>query len=135
MKRSKAIVLDSWAVIAYFEDEPAGERVADLISDAQESGIPLLMNVVNVGEVWYTFVRRHSVKDADEALRDLRSLGIKFHEVDWDLTRVAAAYKTKGGIAYADCFAAALAKHNKAALVTGDKEFKQLEDEISIVWL
>ncbi len=80
-------------------------------------------------------VEFQSVKDADEALRDLRSLGIKFHEVDWDLTRVAAAYKTKGGISYADCFAAALAKHNKAALVTGDKEFKQLEDEISIVWL
>ena len=33
------------------------------------------------------------------------------------------------------CFAAALAKIRKAELVTGDPEFKQVEDEIKIGWL
>lgn len=32
-------------------------------------------------------------------------------------------------------FAAALAKSRKAELVTGDPEFKQVEDEIKIGWL
>jgi predicted nucleic acid-binding protein len=36
---------------------------------------------------------------------------------------------------YADCFAAALAKLRKAELVTGDKEFRQIEDEVKIQWL
>lgn len=35
----------------------------------------------------------------------------------------------------ADAFAAALAKEKKAELVTGDPEFKALEDEIRINWL
>jgi predicted nucleic acid-binding protein len=35
----------------------------------------------------------------------------------------------------ADCFAAVLAKIRKAELVTGDREFKQVEDEIKIGWL
>jgi predicted nucleic acid-binding protein len=135
MKKPKSIVLDSWALIAYFEDEPAGEKVAEIIADSQDGGIPLLMSVVNVGEVWYTFARRHSIKDADEAIRDLHSLGIRFHEADWDLAKIAAAFKAKGRISYADCFAAALAKHNKATLITGDREFKQLEKEIDIAWL
>jgi len=38
-------------------------------------------------------------------------------------------------MSFADCFAAALAKQRKAHLVTGDLEFKQIENEISINWL
>jgi predicted nucleic acid-binding protein len=35
----------------------------------------------------------------------------------------------------ADCFAAALAKHKKGKLYTGDPEFKVMEKELQIVWL
>ena len=38
-------------------------------------------------------------------------------------------------ISCADVFAAALAKLRKAELVTGDLEFKQMENEIRIGWL
>jgi predicted nucleic acid-binding protein len=43
--------------------------------------------------------------------------------------------KARGSIAYGDCFAAALAKMKKAEVVTGDKEFKQVEGEVRILWL
>ena len=56
-KKPRAIVLDSWAVIAYLEDEPAAEKVADIIADAHEQQIQLLMTVVNAGEVWYIVAR------------------------------------------------------------------------------
>jgi predicted nucleic acid-binding protein len=35
----------------------------------------------------------------------------------------------------ADCFAAALARHKTAMLLTDDLEFKQVEREIRIQWL
>jgi predicted nucleic acid-binding protein len=38
-------------------------------------------------------------------------------------------------MSYADCFAAALAKLRKAELVTGDKEFRQIEGEIKVSWV
>lgn len=44
-------------------------------------------------------------------------------------------FKVKGNISFADCFAAAVAENKKATLVTGDPEFKQLENELSIAWL
>ena len=132
---TKAIVLDSWAIMAYLQDEPAAEQVADIIADAKEDATPLLMSVINAGEVWYALARRRSVADADTALRWLREIGIDLVDADLELTRTAASYKAKGGISYADCFAAALAKHHKATLVTGDTEFKRLESEISIDWL
>ncbi len=56
-------------------------------------------------------------------------------DADWALTRQAAHYKAFKKMSYADCFAAALAKMQKASLFTGDPEFKEVEGEISIVWL
>ena len=62
-------MLDSWSIIAYLEDEPAGERVAGVIADAHESGIPLLMAIVNVGEVWYILARETSESEADQKIK------------------------------------------------------------------
>jgi uncharacterized protein len=134
-KKPKAIVLDSWAVIAYLEDEAAAEKVADIIGDAHEDGIPLLMTVVNAGEVWYIVARGTSSADADASIKQLRDLGIEFVEADWDLAKDAGYFKSRNKMSFADCFAAALAKERKAHLATGDLEFKQVENEVAISWL
>jgi uncharacterized protein len=133
--KPKAIVLDSWAIIAYLEDEQAAEKVADIISDAHEQGVPLLMTVINAGEVWYIVARETSASDADASIKQLRDLGIEFVDADWTLAKDAGHFKSKKKMSFADCFAAALAKKTKAHLATGDPEFKQVEQEITIVWL
>lgn len=135
MKKPKIIVLDSWPMMAYLQGETAAKRVIDIIADAHDNGHSLLMSVVNAGEVWYNIAQRTGPDRADEAIDLLRSLGIKFIDVDWETTKIAANYKAKGGVSYADNFAAALTKHHKATLITGDAEFKQLEKEITINWL
>ncbi len=134
-RKAKAIVLDSWAIMAYLEDEPAAERVADIIADAHEEDVPLFMTVVNLGEVWYIIAREASEADANRSITELRQLGIKFVDADWDLAYEAAGLKSKHKMSFADCFAAALAKQKKAHLITGDPEFKQVEQAVTIVWL
>ena|ERR1700738_4603429 len=134
-RKPKAIVLDSWAVIAYLEGEAAAERVADHIADAHENDIPLFISVVNAGEVWYIIARETTVGDADRSITELRHLGIGFVDVDWPLAHEAGGFKAKHKMSFADCFAAALAKHKKGVLLTGDAEFKQVEQEITIDWL
>ena len=134
-RKDKPIVLDSWAIMAYLEDEPAGENIGDAIADAHEHDIPLLMSVVNVGEVWYIIARETSPADAESSITQLRHLGIDFVEVNWLLARDAARYKSKHKMSYADCFAAALTKQRDAVLFTGDPEFKEIEREITVRWL
>lgn len=134
-KKPRAIVLDSWAVMAYLEDEPSAERVADIIADAIEEGTPLEMTVMNLGEVWYIIAREASEAEAQRSVVELRQLGIDIVDADWSLTREAAGFKSKHKMSYADCFAAALAKQRKAHLVTGDPEFAQVEQEIQVIWL
>ncbi|MCB7130309.1 MAG: type II toxin-antitoxin system VapC family toxin [Candidatus Brocadiales bacterium] len=130
-----ALVLDSWSVLAYLKGEPRGKLVAALMAEAHKTRIPLHMCVVNIGEVWYILARETSPAEADKVIEQLQQEVIKGVDADWNLTRVAAAYKSTYKIAYADCFAAALAKINDAELITGDPEFKQLEGEIRIQWL
>jgi predicted nucleic acid-binding protein len=48
---------------------------------------------------------------------------------------LAADFKSRHKISYADAFAAALAKQRQAELVTGDPEFRTLDSEIRIHWL
>lgn len=128
-------VLDSYALMAFFEDEPGADFVRGLIHKVVDSDTSLLMTVVNLGEVWYSIARNNSPEIADQYIHEIKGMGIEIVEVDWALTRQAATYKTGGNISYADCFAAALAKLKKAELVTGDKEFKSLDGEIKISWL
>ena len=133
--KAKAIVLDSWSIIAYFEDEPAAEQVESIIADAHESGVPLLMTVVNAAEVWYIFARESSAKEADQSIAELQLLGIGFVDVDWSLSLKAAEFKSRHKMSLADCLAAALAQDRKADLATGDHEFKQVEGKVKIRWL
>src|SRR5438445_467378 len=77
-RKPRAIVLDSWAIMAYFEDEPAAEKVADIIAEAHEEDTPLFMSVVNAGEVWYILARRTSESEANRGVHELRQLGIEF---------------------------------------------------------
>ena len=134
-RKPRAIVLDSWAIMSYLGNEPSAERVADIMADANEEHVPLFMTVVNAGEVWYILAREVSVAEADSSIRQLRQLGIKFIDADWDLAHEAAGFKAKHKMSFADCFAAALAKQKNAHLVTGDREFTQVEKDISVTWL
>ncbi|HEX9626123.1 MAG TPA: type II toxin-antitoxin system VapC family toxin [Acidiferrobacterales bacterium] len=134
-RHPKTIVLDSWAVLAYLEDENPGKQVAEILASAHEHGASLLMTTVNAGEVWYIVAREVSETEAERAVADLQRLGIRFVDGDWHLTRLAAGFKAKHRMSYADCYAAALAKDRKAELVTGDKEFQQVKNDVRINWL
>jgi predicted nucleic acid-binding protein len=130
-----AKILDAWALMAYFKDEPAGPAVEELIHKASADKIRLLLCVVNWGEVYYGMWRAGGPAVADSAAADLSQLPIELVVADLPLAKQAAIYKATHKMSYADAFAAALAKVKNAELVTGDAEFKPLEKEIKIHWL
>ena len=134
-RRHKGLVLDSWAVLAYLQGEDAAKHLADALAEAIQAEAPLLMSVVNAGEVWYILAREVSMAEADRSISTVQSWGVEFVPADWTHAREAAALKSKHRMSYADAFAAALAKSRKAELVTGDPEFEQLGDYTSIRWL
>jgi len=128
-------VLDAYSVIAFLEHEPGYEQVEKLLEHAASTGRLLLMCTVNWGEVYYNVMRETGSSKAEDVRRFLETLPIELVPADVELARQAAIYKASHKMSYADGFAAALAKTRKATLVTGDKDFKQVEGEIKIIWL
>lgn len=129
-------VLDSYALMAFFEDEPGADAVRGLILKAEERSVNLLMSVVSLGEVWNFVARTNSPETADRYVSEIQGMAVEIIDADWQLTRQAAVFKAGGIISsYTDCFAAALAKSRRGELVTGNREFKSLEGQIKISWI
>jgi ribonuclease VapC len=131
----KRYVLDSYAMIAYFEDEPGADRVAQVLRQLIQGKAKGFMSVVNWGEVYYNTMREQGVAGAEKVILQLDKFPIQIVEVNKNLAYEAAKLKGKYRIAYADCFAVALSVKLSASLVTGDSEFKKLQERISIQWI
>ncbi len=132
---SGAIVLDSYALLALLREEAGGEEVARILERAGQRDQPVQMTEVNYAEVQYVVRRKDGEAAWASVARELGAVPIEFHPVDRRLAEVAADFKTRFRLSLADACAAALAKELRAELVTGDPEFKALEEELKIRWL
>jgi len=133
--RAAVRVLDSYSLIAYIEAEDGKETMIEIFRSARDSGKACLLSVVNWGEVYYITLRETSQQHADEVAHLISTLPVHIVPADLEAAKQAAIFKSSKKMSYADCFAAALAKQRRVELVTGDKEFKQVEREIKILWL
>ncbi|MEK6776903.1 MAG: type II toxin-antitoxin system VapC family toxin [bacterium] len=133
--RAATRILDSYSLIAYFEGEAGKEKMIEILRTARDSGRPLLLSVINWGEIFYITLREAGRERADQLAHLISTLPVEVIPADLELTRLAAEFKANNKMSYADCFAAALAKLRKAELVTGDKEFKQVEGQVKIMWI
>lgn len=131
----KRFVLDSYAILAFFQKEPGSDAVYNLLKEALAERVFLFLSIINLGEIFYITAKRLSLLEAKEIINDVQSLPIRIENAPFDRVLKAAEIKASYPLSYADSFAAALAEELKATLVTGDPEFKSLKDRISILWL
>jgi len=129
------IVLDAYALLVYLGGEAGCDAVRDLLADAAARGARLLMTSVNLSEVLYIVQRKHGPGKVADCLTALDLLPVDVVDVDAGLAREAARFKATRKMSFADCFAAALARIRRGKVVTGDREFKAVESEVSILWI
>jgi ribonuclease VapC len=130
-------VLDSWALVAFFEDEPAASQVEEVLDQASSNQHRLFLSAINWAEIYYSTMREVSQEAADRHAEIIAQLPIEIVGLtdDLQLARQAAIFKARHRLSLADAFAAALAKEKRAELLTGDPEFRALEGEIKVRWL
>jgi ribonuclease VapC len=108
--------------------------VKGLLAEAEAGTARLFMSAINVGEVYY-YVRKYQGEGLAKPWRESsRALPVTIEvptmEEVWD----AALLKGQYPIAYADAFAAALARKYRCPLVTGDPEFRSIA-ELELDWV
>ena len=128
-------VLDSFALLAYLDDEPGAARVGDLLARAQKGRVEIWISIINFGEVVYLVERERGRDSAKIAIAAIDQLPVAVADADRLLTFGAAHIKAHHAISYADAFAVALAQSKGGSVVTGDPEFKNVESLVLVEWL
>lgn len=85
MKRRS--LLDSFAIMAWIQDEPGAQIVEDLLVEARRKHEELLLHEVNLAEVYYLTIRRTGEERARRLADQLLSLPLQV---------VSAAPKSSG---------------------------------------
>jgi predicted nucleic acid-binding protein len=135
MPAKKRRLLDSFALLAFLAGEPAGAGVERTLGAAHRAGERILMNEVNIGEVFYVTAKTRSLEAADLFLRRLETLPIEPVGNTFDDVMAAARIKARYPLSYADAFAVATAMKHDAVVLTGDPEFRAANDLVEIEWL
>ncbi len=131
----KSYVLDSYAVLMYFQDEEGANQVEELLRQAAQGKATMLISAVNLGEIAYITQRKAGVEGKHKLLSAMDLLPVRVVDADRNLALKAAEIKAGHAISYADCFALALAQIANGVILTGDPEYKKVEKIIPIHWL
>lgn len=135
MPEARRRLLDSYAILALLNDEDGADAVADHLRTAIETGAPLLINEINVGEVYYIVGKHRSIDEAERVLDHLETLPLEVVGNTYDDVLDAARIKAAHPLSYADAFAVATAARFDAVVVTGDREFETVEGLVSVEWI
>jgi predicted nucleic acid-binding protein len=120
---TKTYVLDASAVLDFVNAGTGARRVREILREGVQQDVPLLMSVVNWGEVFYILWQRRGEEVARKAIENL------------DQSLKAGEIKARYKMSYVDCLVAALAALRKAVLVTSDRDFEKLGRQAKILWI
>jgi predicted nucleic acid-binding protein len=133
-KRMSVAVVDAWAVLALLQGEaPAAFQLRRYLRRARAGSLRLLLNWVNLGEVYYRVARKRGLDTADETLKAVRALPLELYPARDKLVLEAARLKGSFAISYADAFAVATARAEGGPVLTGDPEIVSLPRRVVAV--
>jgi ribonuclease VapC len=128
-------VLDTFALLAYLQDETGASRVQALLENAAIEKCRVCISIINLGEMLYVIERRAGVARTQDALALMRQLPLEILPADEQTVFAAAHIKASHPLSYADAFAIAAAVQENAVILTSDPEFKAVESLVTVEWL
>lgn len=133
--KTPCYVLDSFALLAYLENEAGASLVEEVLMNANQGVNQVLFSLINYGECLYIVERERGLLQAQTMIGMIDQLPIAVVEVDRTHVLAAAHLKAHYPIAYADAFAVSLAQRRQATLLTGDPEFAKIQHLVTVRWL
>jgi predicted nucleic acid-binding protein len=128
-------VLDSFAMLAYLSGETSMSRVKEVMAQALQGECQIVLSLINLGEVIYITERELGLAQAQAALAAVEQLPIEVLPATREAVLAAAHIKATYPVAYADAFAVAAAQAYQGIVLTGDPEFKVVEELVAVEWL
>ena len=133
-------VLDACALIAFLRDEEGAELVGEVYEKANAGEVRLVMNRINLVEVYYDFYRSKGKGYADNFFSNIKQSEIIVKDVPDDVLLEAGRLKATYPVSLADSFALSQAIVSSGKLLTADHhEFDVIEEQgqenIDFLWI
>ena len=108
MSTGGVAVVDSWGILAFLRgEEPGATAMRRYLRRARTGNLRLLLNVVNLGEVFYRLLQLTDEPQAEQRLAQIKALPIEIVPAREALVMEAARIKAAHRLSYADAFAVA----------------------------
>lgn len=127
-------VLDASAAVAYLRGETGADHMETLLARPTAE---ITMHAVNLLEVYYKLAAYGGELTAMEAVDDIAALGVRIHEkVDEHLRRRSGFFKVRYPfLSLADSICIALGEQTRATVVTCDRPFANVKDEVKMEFI
>ncbi|EFK11545.1 toxin-antitoxin system, toxin component, PIN family [delta proteobacterium NaphS2] len=131
--------MDACALIAFLNDEDGAQIVEALLAEASVGNIDLVMNRVNLLEIYYGVYRDDGIQEANSVIERILNLPLTIIDTLTDnVFYKAGKLKAENKISLADAIAIGEANERGAQLVTCDHhEFDALveEEKMTVCWI
>ena len=135
MTKLAMYILDAFAFMAYFENEPGAERVEQILQNVKAGKARAFISIINLGEVIYNTERKHGISKAQDTLALIQEMPVEVLPADNETVLAAAHIKANYPISYADAFVIVAAQNLDGIVMTGDPEFQDVTELAKIEWL
>jgi len=135
---SKVLVLDACALVALLKNENGADLVAAAYKEAKDGKAKIMMNRVNLLEVFYGYYRDDGKEYAEKIMDGVAQSIVSISEFNKEIFAVAGRLKASYKISLADSIALAQAMVLGADLLTADHhEFDVIEgkEPIRFQWI
>jgi len=121
-------LLDTSGLIAYLSDEKEADEVSKVL---KKSALPF----VALSEIYYIVWKKKGESEADKIYGLIKSWGLPILLPDERIILIAGRLKAVFKLSMADSYIAALSLDKNLILVTKDRDYEILGNEIKILWL
>ena len=135
MAKLATYILDAFAFMAYFENEPGAERIEQILQDVKDGKARVFISIINLGEVVYNTERKHGFSKAQDTLALIQEMPVEVLPADDQTVFAAAHIKANHLISYADAFVIVAAQNLDSIVMTGDPEFQDVTELAKVEWL
>ena len=122
-------VFDSFAWIELFKGGKKGEKVRRLLNEGRDR---IATTTANYYEVYYRLEQEKGPALRERYLHFIETKAAVI-PISIDIASVAAQIRLVEGLSAIDAFTLAAARKLKAKVVTGDKDFEKLKDEVVFI--
>jgi predicted nucleic acid-binding protein len=135
----KVYILDACALIAALSNEEGADKVIEVYKEAAYGETEIMINIINLLEVYYGDYRVHGKEAADIMVNTVKNSPVNIVEkITDDIFKEAGRLKSQYKISLADSISLAQAKISNGILLTADHhelDIVENTESIQFLWI